>query len=132
MLYFIEGTRTELRICTCPGEDDYYTITATNITRFSYKRKDVFRMRTKREFIEHLKNVIEINRKAFVNLKNNNYVKFKVKGGILKAKTKIFSGTTITVAIPVDDGISFGKIKVRISELLKIYYSILELEQHGE
>lgn len=131
MLYFIEGTRIEVKIC--PEEyDSYYNITATKITRFSYKRKEIFKVRIKREFIEHIKNVIETNRKAFVNLKNNNYVSLKVKDGFLKARTKIYRGTKITVSVIVDDAISFGKIKVRSSELLKIYYSIVELEQHGD
>ena len=131
MLYFIEGTRIEVKICP-EGYDSYYNITATKITRFSYKRKEIFKVRIKREFIEHIKNVIETNRKAFVNLKNNNYVSLKVKDGFLKARTKIYRGTTITVSVIVDDAISFGKIKVRSSELLKIYYSIVELEQHGD
>ena len=131
MLYFIEGTRIEVKICP-EVYDSYYNITATKITRFSYKRKEIFKVRIKREFIEHIKNVIETNRKAFVNLKNNSYVSLKVKDGFLKAKTKIYKGTKITVSVIVDDAISFGKIKVRSSELLKIYYSIVELEQHGD
>ena len=131
MLYFIEGTRIEVKICP-EVYDSYYNITATKITRFSYKRKEIFKVRIKREFIEHIKNVIETNRKAFVNLKNNNYVSLKVKDGFLKARTKIYRGTKITVSVIVDDAISFGKIKVRSSELLKIYYSIVELEQHGD
>lgn len=131
MLYFIEGTRIEVKICP-EVYDSYYNITATKITRFSYKRKEIFKVRIKREFIEHIKNVIETNRKAFVNLKNNSYVSLKVKDGFLKAKTKIYRGTKITVSVIVDDAISFGKIKVRSSELLKIYYSIIELEQHGD
>lgn len=131
MLYFIEGTRIEVKICP-EVYDSYYNITATKITRFSYKRKEIFKVRIKREFIEHIKNVIETNRKAFVNLKNNSYVSLKVKDGFLKAKTKIYRGTKITVSVIVDDAISFGKIKVRSSELLKIYYSIVELEQHGD
>ena len=131
MLYFIEGTRIEVKICP-EVYDSYYNITATKITRFSYKRKEIFKVRIKREFIEHIKNVIETNRKAFVNLKNNSYVSLKVKDGFLKARTKIYRGTKITVSVIVDDAISFGKIKVRSSELLKIYYSIVELEQHGD
>ena len=100
----------------------------------SRSKKDIFKVVIKREFIEHVKNALEINRKAFVNLKSDDraIIDLKVKNGFLKVKTKIYEGTTITVSVVVDDNMSFGKIKVDSSELLKIYYSIIELEQHGD
>ena len=133
MLYFIEGTKIEVKIIK-NQEDSYYNITASKPKKLSRSKKDIFKVVIKREFIEHVKNALEINRKAFVNLKSDDraIIDLKVKNGFLKVKTKIYEGTTITVSVIVDDNMSFGKIKVDSSELLKIYYSIIELEQHGD
>lgn len=81
----------------------------------------IFTITTSKEFIEKIHDLFCSTLHSFPGMNvEENEVKFSVRKGICKMVAPICPGTKIVTRFPVDDEVSFGKIKLSIKSLERI------------